>query len=120
MFVAYLIGMALAGLWSVAATPEPPACGRLDDSLRQLAEAVDPDAFARERGLALFDGQVRIVVELLPDAALKLDAPILVEAQYETFVQGLVRPEDLCYLAEDPAISVVRLPFPRMPDRATP
>jgi hypothetical protein len=99
---------------------QPSDCPRLQDPLRQIAAAPDPAAFAHERGISLIDGRVRVVVELIPGAALPLDVPLVVEGQYERLVQVLVPPAELCALAADPAVAIVRLPYPRAADRSPP
>jgi hypothetical protein len=88
-------------------------CPHLDSALAPLALALDPVAVARELGITTIDGHLRVIVELVPGARLAADIPLIVEAQYEGFVQALVPPGELCRLAADPAVALVRLPFPR-------
>ena len=115
-----LLGVIPASLrvWTLTGLgPEPGECPRLQDTLGQVATAPDPAAAARDRGIVLVDGRVRVIVELIPSAALPLSVPLAIEGQYQHLVQALVAPEELCRLAANPAVALVRLPYPQAPDR---
>lgn len=108
-------------VWALSALgPEACECPRLQAALWQIATASDPVAAARHHGIALLNGRVRVIVELIPGAALPPDAPLAIEARYEHLVQALVAPKDLCRLARDPAVAEVRLPYPHAPDIVPP
>jgi len=91
---------------------------KLDSQLNQLVSAQTSRraaSFAQESNIELVDGNVRVIVECLPD---QLDATAeaasdlgIVETSYDNLLQVLVPVSQLTALADEPGIRLVRLPW---------
>lgn len=88
-------------------------CPQMESRLYDLTTATDPAAFAQSHGLYYGDGRTRVVVVLVaPEAGTSIltqyDAQV--ETRYESLVQVLVPPAELCDLSNDPQVQFVRAP----------
>lgn len=91
---------------AVKQDPLPGPCARLDDPLRQLSEADDPQLFAQQHGLWLTVNGVGVKVQLTsPETFLDLTAyQIALRNQRAAIVEAFVPVQQLCNLAMDEAI----------------
>lgn len=78
-------------------------CRRLDDPLRQLYEADDPELFAQERGLWLTADGIGVEIRLAsPETSLDLSGyQIALRNQRAAIMEAFLPVEQLCNLAED-------------------
>ncbi len=90
---------------------------KLDSQLNQLVSAETPEkaaSFAEETNIDLVDGNVRVIVECLPDqvdAASRAASELgTIETSYRNLLQVIVPITQLEALAANPSISLVRLP----------
>jgi hypothetical protein len=97
-----------------------PDCSRLADDLAAISVATDTFAAARDAGVGIVDGAVRVIVELEPGLEIPADLPGIVEASYQQFVQLLVEPARLCELASQAGVVSVKAPFHATPDAPPP
>ncbi len=89
--------------------------GSIDSALRQLAEASDKTAVARQLDLPLQDGRVQVQVSAADPAAAAralraAGAEISGRSRFTPVLQSWVEPRALAALAADPAITVVYRP----------
>ena len=96
---------------------------KLDSQLNQLVSAQTSKraaSFAQESNIKMVDGNVRVIVECLPDqvdaAAKAAGALGVVETSYRNLLQVVVPITSLTALADAPSIRLVRLPWYPLPD----
>ena len=97
---------------------------KLDSQLNRLVSAQTSrraaSSFAQESNIELVDGNVRVIVECLPDqvdaAATAADGLGVVETSYRNLLQVVVPVPQLTALADEPSIRLVRLPWYPLPD----
>ncbi len=96
---------------------------KLDSQLNQLVSAETPKraaSFAQESNIEMVDGNVRVIIECLPDqvdAAVKAAGALgVVETSYRNLLQVVVPIPQLTALADIPGIRLVRLPWYPLPD----
>ncbi len=96
---------------------------KLDSQLNQLVLAQTlkrAASFAQESNIKMVDGNVRVIVECLPDqvdaAAKAAGALGVVETSYRNLLQVVVPISQLTALADTPSIRLVRLPWYPLPD----
>jgi len=95
---------------------------KLDSQLNQLVSAQTSKraaSFAQENNIELVDGNVRVIVESLPDqvdAAVKTAGALgVVETSYRNLIQVVMPISQLTALADTPGIRLVRLPWYPLP-----
>ncbi len=96
---------------------------KLDSQLNQLIQAEklgEAASFAEQSNIELVDGDVRVVVECLPDqvdAAVKTAGAVgIVETSYRNLLQVVVPITSLTTLADAESIHFIRLPQYPSPD----
>jgi len=94
----------------------------LDSQLNQLVSAQTSKraaSFAQESNIELVDGNVRVIVESLPNqvaAAVKAAGALgVVETSYRNLIQVVMPVSQLTALADTPGIRLVRLPWYPLP-----
>jgi len=84
--------------------------------LRELADAADPAAFARARGISLVEGKARVVIRFsestTPEEILAVASrrSLTVEKRAGGMVRALVPPAELLSLAGEPSVAFIDLP----------
>ncbi len=95
---------------------------KLDSQLDQLVSAERRNqvtSFAQQSNIAMVDGNVRVIVECLPDqvdAIVKAASALgVVETSYRNLLQMLVPVPQLAILADTPGVHLVRMPWYPLP-----
>jgi len=88
-----------------------PACPRLDRALLELSTADDPEARARALDIPLENGRALALITIAPADVRRLaQYGAAVSGQSGDVAQALVPLDQLCALADDPAVLAVRRP----------
>lgn len=103
--------------------PSAKSHPKLDSQLNQLVSAEmsgNAASFARQNNIGLFDGSVRVIIEVLPgqlEAASRAVNGVggKVETSSDDLLQASVPVNSLTALADSAAIRFVRLPMPVLP-----
>ena len=95
---------------------KPPKELKLTSLLYELAIAPEPERFAREHGISLTNGKVRVFISFNPDSLrperdrLAEHYTIVVEKKAGTLIRALVPVERLIALSKESVIWSIRLP----------
>ena len=86
-------------------------CPSLESRLYQIVSAEDPVSLVEKLGIALTDGQVRVVIELAGEDESAIEQfDVEIETRIEKRLQALVPYEQLCELSKASGVLAVRLP----------
>jgi len=85
--------------------------GNLESVLYQLTQSTQPNEFAKERGLYVKNGKVRVVIELEnKTGTIPPGYGIVEETRYDGLVQAMVPINRLIEISREQGVKVVRVP----------
>lgn len=110
-----VISFALLSI-GIAVSTSYQECPKLENRLYQVAQSSNPERAASERSLYYSQGRVRVVIEMTdPDLPLPSAYSLIVESRYNTLIQALVLPQDMCQLSQESSVRSVRAPSETVP-----
>ena len=90
---------------------KPGACPKLDSMLNQLVQSSDSLAEAERLGLAIKEGKIQVLFNLVDeDSSFLMDLGVELGSQSGNQVQGFAAIESLCELSKHPSVQIIQLP----------
>jgi len=113
----------VAGNISNIAEKEKTSHPKLEQVLYELAKSNDPEAFAQEKGIAMTDGKVRVIIMLSNDGNVSGKFNLIIEEKDKNLIQALVPVDAIIDIAEDSNVNFIKIPdvyIPAKEDAETP